>query len=138
MDEALLDTDILSVIFKAKNPQVLNVGRQYLAQHQRFAFSAITLYEVIRGLRANRAVGVLAKFLKLADNCDVLPISLPVLMRAADLWAEARQRGLPRDDADVIIAATALEAHRVLVTGNSAHFTWISGLSLTDWRHATS
>jgi hypothetical protein len=65
MDEALLDTDILSVIFKAKNPQVLNVGRQYLAQHQRFAFSAITLYEVIRGLRAT---GLLASWLNFSNS----------------------------------------------------------------------
>lgn len=37
---------------------------------------------------------------------------LPVLMRAADLWAEARRLGHPRNDADIIIAATALEEGR--------------------------
>jgi tRNA(fMet)-specific endonuclease VapC len=134
MDAALLDTDILSEILKAKNPQVLDVGRRYLAERQRFAFSAITFYEIIRGFRANRAVRALTEFLKLADDCDVLPISVPVLKRAADLWAEARQGGHPRDDADLIIAATALETRRVLVTGNTTHFAWISDLSLTDWR----
>jgi tRNA(fMet)-specific endonuclease VapC len=134
MDEALLDTDILSEVLKAKNPQVLDTASRYLAEHQRFAFSAITFYEIVRGLRANQAVRALAEFLKLAGGSDVLPVSLSVLKRAAELWAEARQAGYPSDDADLIIAASALESQRVLVTGNTSHFAWISGLSLADWR----
>lgn len=134
MDEVLLDTDILSEILKAKNRRVLDAGDRYLAEHRRFAFSAITLYEILRGFRFKRALRALDKFLKLADDSDILPISVPVLERAADLWVDARQGGYPRDDADLIIAATALEAHRILVTGNSAHFEWIPGLSLADWR----
>jgi len=59
---------------------------------------------------------------------------MPVLMRAADLWAEAHRLGNPRNDADMIIAATALEEGRVLVTGNKSHFAWINGLRLADWR----
>ena len=137
MDEALLDTDILSEILKAKNTHVLDVAGRYLAEHQRFAFSAVTLYEILRGLRANRAVRALNEFLKLAENSDVLPISIPVLKRAADLWADARQGGHPQNDADLIIAATALETRRVLVTGNAVHFSWIHGLSLDDWRSAS-
>ena len=33
-----------------------------------------------------------------------------------------------------IIAATALEHKRVLVTGNTAHFSWVPGLRVEDWR----
>lgn len=51
-----------------------------------------------------------------------------------DLWAEAQTQGHPRDDADLFIAATALDTSRELVTGNVAHFTWIRGLQVTDWR----
>ena len=137
MDEALLDTDIMSEILKAKNQQVLGLAQQYLDQHQRFAFSAITLYEILRGLRASQATRALNAFLKLVGNSDVLPVSLPVLYRAADLWADAGKGGYPRNDADLIIAATALESGRVLVTGNGPHFSWIPGLSLADWRSAS-
>jgi tRNA(fMet)-specific endonuclease VapC len=77
MDEALLDTDILSEVLKAKNPQVVAAANQYLAQHQRFTFSAITLYEVVRGFRANKAARALSKFLKVVDDSDVVPISIP-------------------------------------------------------------
>lgn len=134
MDESLLDTDILSEILKGKNPRVLDLASRYLAERQRFAFSGITFYEIVRGLRANQAVRALNAFLKLATDSDVVPISIPILRRAADLWADAQEGGKPANDADLIIAATALDTRRVLVTGNTAHFAWIDGLLLADWR----
>jgi tRNA(fMet)-specific endonuclease VapC len=134
MDAALLDTDILSEILKQRNPLVASVGSRYLIEYGRFAFSAITFYEVFRGFRVKKAGRALSEFNTLAANSDVVAISIPVLLRAADLWAEARRGGHPRGDADLIIAATALESQRVLVTGNRAHFEWIEGMSLEDWR----
>ena len=85
MDEAILDTDIMSEVLKARNQQVLSVAQQYLAQHQRFAFSAITLYEILRGLRASQATRGLNTFLVLVGNSEVLPVSIPELHRAAGL-----------------------------------------------------
>jgi tRNA(fMet)-specific endonuclease VapC len=137
MDEAILDTDILSEVLKRKDQRVLATARQYLAQHQRLAFSAMTVYEIMRGLLANRAKRQRAEFLKTVGTSDVFPVSVPVLMRAAELWAEGRHGGFPHDDADLIIAATALEAERVLVTGNTSHYSWITGLRLEDWRTPT-
>ncbi|MEX1096263.1 MAG: type II toxin-antitoxin system VapC family toxin [Planctomycetales bacterium] len=136
MDETILDTDILSEVLKRKDQQVLGTARQYLAEHQRLAFSAMTVYEIIRGMRANRATRQLAEFLKTVSTSEVFPISMPVLMRASELWAEARRAGHPHSDADLIIAATALEAGRALVTGNTSHYAWIDGLKLSDWRVA--
>lgn len=134
MDPALLDTDILSEVLKRRNSLALERADEYLASHDRFTFSAITAYEVIRGMKATRASRQLAQFTKLLATSDVLPISLPVLMRAADLWAEGHLGGHPHNDADLIIAATALEARRILVTGNTSHYAWIKGLQLADWR----
>ena len=134
MDEALLDTDILSEVLKRKDKQVLATARQYLAEHQRLAFSAITAYEIIRGMHAKRATRQLAEFLQTLDTSDVLPLSMPLLMRAAELWAVGENGGYPHDDADLIIAATALDGGRTLVTGNTDHFSWIDGLRLSDWR----
>jgi predicted nucleic acid-binding protein len=134
MDEALLDTDILSEVLKAKDARVLANAQQYLAQHARLSFSAITLYEVLRGLVATGATKQLASFLQTAGNSEVMPISVPILRRAADLWAAANAGGHPRDDADLIIGATALEVGRVLVTGNTSHFDWIQDLRVDDWR----
>ena len=137
MDEAILDTDMLSEVLKRKDQQVLATAQQYLVEHQRLAFSEMTVYEIVRGLKATKAKRQLAGFLRTVDTSDVFPISRPVLMRAADLWAEGRSGGHPHDDADLIIAATALEAQRVLVTGNTSHYAWIKGLQLADWRTPT-
>ena len=134
MDESLLDTDILSEVLKRKDPQVLTNARQYLTQHQRFAFSEMTVYEIIRGLKAAGATQQLSDFLKTVGTSDVFPVSRSVLMRAADLWVDGRTGGHPHDDADLIIAATALETQRVLVTGNTSHYAWIKNLQLADWR----
>jgi len=48
MDESILDTDMLSEVLKRKDPQVLATARKYLLQHQRLAFSDMTVYEIIR------------------------------------------------------------------------------------------
>jgi hypothetical protein len=45
---------------------------------------------------ATRATKQLANFLRTAGNSDVMPVSLPILIRAADLWAAAGAGGLPR------------------------------------------
>ncbi len=134
MDQVLIDTDILSELLKAKDARVLKHAGGYLANQNRITFSAITLYEIVRGFRATGAMRQLANFLALTESSEVLPVSAAVLDRAASLWAEAYQSGQPRDDADLIIAATALEARRVLVTGNTSHFNWIPQLRLADWR----
>lgn len=134
MDETLLDSDILSEILKAKNPRVLGTANRYLLQHPCLTFSAFTLYEITRGLLAAGATSGLARFLNLVAKSNVLPVSIPILNRVADLWANASRQGHPRGDADIAIAATALETNRVLATGNTAHFSWIPGLTIVDWR----
>lgn len=70
-------------------------AQQYLAMHRRLAFSAITLYEVARGLRVKRATRQLAGFLRTVSTSDVFPVSTPVLLRAAELWADAHASGHP-------------------------------------------
>ena len=134
MDEAILDTDILSEVLKGKDAQVAANARVYLSQHGRLAFSTMSYYEILRGIQANRATRLMQSFQQTAAGADLLPISVPVLERAAQLWVSANAGGHPRGDADLIIAATALEVGRVLVTGNTQHFSWIPGLRIEDWR----
>ena len=134
MDESILDTDILSEVLKRKDLSVLANAGRYLGEHQHFAFSEMTVYEISRGLKAVGATQQLLVFLKIVGASDVLPVSRSVLEKAADLWVEGRSRGLPHEDADLIIAATALEYRRVLVTGNTPHYSWIKNLEISDWR----
>ncbi len=136
MNPSLLDTDILTEVFKRRNPTVTAAAAAYLGEHGQFAISAMTRFEVVRGLRHKRADQLLQRFEFMCARMLILPISDVVLDRAADLWVEARDGGHPQRDADLMIAATSLVHSRELVTGNTPHFRWIQGLSLTNWRIA--
>ncbi len=59
---SLLDTDILSEVLKQKNAKVIKRAADYLADRVRFAISAMTSYEVKRGLRDKNALAQLARF----------------------------------------------------------------------------
>ena len=134
MDSSLLDTDILTEIFKWRNRTVAARATEYLREHDQFAISAMTRFEVIRGLRHKRATRSLERFESMCGRMLIAPITNVVLDRAADLWVAARDGGHPQRDADLIIAATALVQNLTLVTGNTAHFQWMSGLSVANWR----
>jgi predicted nucleic acid-binding protein len=134
MDSALLDTDTISEIVRRRSPNVAKNATQYLTHHSEFAFSAITNYEIVRGLLWRNATQKLSAYRMFAARSVILPTSEEVFERAAELWAEGRHTGRPHRDADLIIAATALVHNRTLVTGNTVHFDWIPGLVIANWR----
>ena len=51
MDKALLDTDILSEVLKGRNPQVVAQVEAYLRHHAMLTVSAVSVIEVVSGLR---------------------------------------------------------------------------------------
>ena len=76
----------------------------------------------------------LIAFEQFCSNSIVYSIVGQVVELASDLWVFARRAGYPHNDADLLIAATALAHSRTLVTGNTAHFMWVPGLTVADWR----
>jgi tRNA(fMet)-specific endonuclease VapC len=131
---SLLDTDILSEVFKQRDAQVRQHAVAYLQQWGQFYFSAVTRFEIIRGYKDVGATTQLDRFARFCQHCTILQLTDAVFDRAADLWVEARRGGHPRGDADLLIAATAMEQGLTLVTGNAAHFSWISGIEIANWR----
>lgn len=77
---ALLDTDILSELLK-QHPLVLQRVRTYLAEHERLAFSIITRYELLRGLKAKQARTQEAAFTLLCQASLILPLTDQVVDR---------------------------------------------------------
>ncbi|MBW3540008.1 MAG: type II toxin-antitoxin system VapC family toxin [Planctomycetes bacterium] len=134
MDASLLDTDILSEVLRQRNAAVVQKSADYLRIHGQFAFSVFTRFEIVRGYKEQGAARQLARFAALCQKSLVLPLTDAIFDRAADLWVLARRGGHPHGDADLFIAATALEHGRTLATGNTAHFAWIPALTLEDWR----
>ena len=133
---ALLDTDILSELIKLRNATVRQKALAYRQVHGQLAFSSMTRYEVLRGYRDQNATKQLSRFAVFCQEAIVLPVTDAIFDRSADLWVIGRRGGHPHEDADLIIAATALETGRVLVTGNASHFNWVPGLTIEDWRQS--
>jgi tRNA(fMet)-specific endonuclease VapC len=64
----------------------------------------------------------------------VLPLTEPIAVRAAAIYADLQLRGELIGDADILIAATALEHGLAIATGNIVHFERIPGLQVVNWR----
>jgi len=129
----LLDTDILSELLK-QHPLVLQRVRLYLAEHDRLAFSIITQYELLRGLKAKQARAQEAAFALLCQASLILPLTDQIVERAATLYGDLYRQGALLPDADLLIAATALDTRRTLVTNNLSHFQRIPDLVIETWK----
>jgi tRNA(fMet)-specific endonuclease VapC len=129
---SLLDTDILSALMRGE-PTVVARATAYLAQYHRFTISVITRYEILRGLKAKGAVQQISRFDQFCARNEILPMTEPIFVQAADIYADLYKRGQIVGDADILIAATALVHQLVVVTNNEAHFRRISSLNVENW-----
>lgn len=134
MPVSLLDTDTLSEVMKGLDPRVQQHAQRYLARYGPFAFSIITRYEILRGLKAKTATRQLAAFDERCRKSNVLPLTEEVIVQAANVYADLHQQGELISDADILIAATALVHGLTLITENVAHFRRIPGLEIESWR----
>ena len=132
MNKAVLDTDILSAIMR-QDVSAFDKARLYLASHSHLTISLITRYEILRGLAAKNASKQIANFDKLCETLVVLPITDAIVVRAASIYGHLRQTGKPTGDADILIAATALENGCEIVTNNTSHFSPIQKLVVRNW-----
>ncbi len=130
--KVLLDSDTLSFYFK-KYPKVVAEAQNYLHQHQVFTFSAISRFEILRGMKVRGATAQLKFFDFFCSQNEILELNDKIIVRAADIYADLYKRGLLILDADILIAATALENNLPIVTNNERHINRISGLQVLNW-----
>ncbi len=62
-----------------------------------------------------------------------IPLQGAVMERFGQLKASLEKQGERLADADLLIAATALENNLTLVTGNLKHFQRVQGLKMESW-----
>lgn len=103
----------------------------------------IVVYEVKRELIRLGALPNLFNLKQLIDRSLYLPITTPIMERAADLWAGVRRRGVPTAspdslDADCILAAQALDVSGVgdvtsIATTNAVHLIRFPGVDARHW-----
>lgn len=132
MRKAPLDTDVLSAITR-RHPVARPRAEAYQAIHGRFTFSIITRYEVLRGLNARGATTLRAAFEQVCTASEVLSFTDPIIVRASTIYADLYRTGTLIGDADILIAATAIENGLVVATNNVVHFSRIAGLDIENW-----
>ena len=116
-----------------KNPPATERARSYLEVHRQFTFSVITRYEVLRGLLAKGAAKQIDAFDQLCATSRVLPLTDPMIVQAATVYADLHRRGELISDADILIAATAITHGLAVVTNNVAHFRRVRDLQVVNW-----
>lgn len=105
----------------------------YLKEYSQLSFSIITQFEIIRGLKAWGSTRKLTDFRKASVESRVLPLTTDIVERASDIYAYLRQQGTPIEDADMLIAATAIVHNLALITDNEKHFNRVVGLQVENW-----
>ncbi len=137
----LLDASPLGMISNPSatpaNLECYNWMESLLMSGYQIIVPEIADYEVRRELlRAGKTRG-LARLDLLKNTLDYLPLTTAVMLKAAELWAQARNQGTPTADAkaldcDVILAAQALAENGIVATENVGHLSLF--VEAKDWR----
>ena len=128
----LMDTDICIEILH-KNQQVIDKRSGY-GEGVAVCFMSIAelFYGAARSSDPGKNSALIDEFLL---SVDIIQTELSILKRYGRLKGDLRDRGLLLPDADILIAATAYEKARLLVTGNTSHFERFPALQVEDWIH---
>lgn len=132
MNEVVIDTDILS-LFLRNDPRVTSHADSYLKSRTGFTLSIITSFEILRGLEVKNASRQLIKFEHIRQLSRELNLTGDIVTKAANIYAELYRNGMLIGDADILIAATALQNSLPIVTNNESHFGRVSGLRILNW-----
>ena len=129
-----LDTTPLGLIAKPPGPQAnlcFAWVQSCLAKGITVYVPEIADYEVRRELTRIGAVASVARLESMKATFDYLPLTTPMMQKAADLWAQARNAGIATADkhaldGDVILCAQALSlglapSEFVIATSNVKH-----------------
>lgn len=128
----LLDTNIIAAHLK-KEQKISEKIEEASLQKQEVYISCITYYEVKRGLLAVNAASKMSTFNEFCRKYRVVLIDdLQVIEKAAEIHADLRAKGTPIQDADVLIAATAIVKGLVIVS-NDSDMRRVVGVTVEDW-----
>ena len=130
----LLDTNVLIDMFKG-NERVQE--RIFLAEFHNCFVSEITLAELYVGAFKGGRPKQLQEIGFVRKRFKILPVT-NALETYARLRVHLERKGIPIDDFDMLIAASALTEDLVLVTHNLQNFERIDGLKIEDWDRMSS
>ena len=116
----LVDTNVVSELMRPRSsPSVID----WAEQQETMSLSVVTLEEILVGLSYKPSVRMTRWFEEfIGARCEIFPVTASIARRSALLRGGLRRGGKQRTQADMLIAATALEHNLALATRNTKDF----------------
>ncbi len=127
----LLDTNIVIYYLKG-NSQVIEKVRK--TKVRSLCISVVTLSELYYGAyKSSKTEDNINKLREVIENLFVFSCDEGIAEEFGKIKSSLISQGIPIEDFDILIAATAIKHNSVLVTNNFRHFERIPGLKLENW-----
>ncbi|WP_066375860.1 MULTISPECIES: PIN domain-containing protein [unclassified Anabaena] len=128
----LLDTNIVSAALK-QNVQINLKLQEVSSLDMDILISGITYYEIQRGLLRSNATKKLAFFQQFCQDYPILFLDdIRIFQKASEIHADLTNRGQIIQDADILIAATAI-IHNLILVSHDSDLTRVKDLHLENW-----
>jgi tRNA(fMet)-specific endonuclease VapC len=129
----LLDTCTLSDYLKGNSPTVKRFKQE---KPYDICVSAITRFEIEYGLHLKSGLvnTITPQLEAIYQKIQTIDFSVPEANIAAAIRSSLKKSGNPIGFYDLLIAATAVANHLVLVTSNIQEFSRIDNLTIENWR----
>ena len=138
MNRALLDTDTVSDLTKARDQRVRSRAEAYESVFGCFTISTITVIEIVKGLQKATRPDRIAQILSEIEEMELLTLDFDSASLAGQIYGELERSGQPIGRFDPMIAAIAIHHGLVLVTANTRHYERIQtlgfALEIDNWR----
>ncbi|NET26579.1 MAG: type II toxin-antitoxin system VapC family toxin [Okeania sp. SIO1I7] len=128
----LLDTNIVSA-FVNQNQKIRDKLLEVYTREQDIYISCISFYEVQRGLLYVNATRKLSQFNEFCQEVTILFLdNLEIIEKASEIHIDLRRKGRIIQDADILIAATAI-IHNLTLVSNDSDMSRVEGINLENW-----
>jgi tRNA(fMet)-specific endonuclease VapC len=122
----MLDTDICSYLMR-DNPPTLH--KKFADHRDGLCISSITFAELLYGAERKSSPKLLAQILRFVGILNVIEWDSEAARAYAVLRSRQESLGLPIDNMDMLIAASAMSRGYTLVSNNAKHFSRIKDLN---------
>lgn len=132
MKRCTLDTNIITAFLKNDSRVVKRVS-DYLEFFDKLTINIISYYEILRGLKDLGNEEKLRRFDNFIQENELVFITKDTIEKAAEIYAYLKKEGNLIEDADILMASTAIVEDLVLITNNLKHFKRVKDLRLDNW-----
>ena len=130
MAKFLLDTDTL--LFAIRGNQTV-LGRWARLRADQWVISAVSGYEIQKGIEANPSTSSSKRAAMLLDQVEFAPVTREAAILAAQVHQGLKTKGVTIGVADELLAGQAIALNATLVTNNIKHFEQIPSLKIENW-----